>query len=71
MSCLSWNFRGLGNPQTKDKLVALETTKDPKIIFLMETKSEKFTLARIGRRIHFANLFFVPYVNTSGGLALF
>ena len=62
---------GLGNPQTEDELVALMTTKDPIIVFLMETKVEKFVLDRIGRRIHFANLFLVPRVNSSGGLALF
>ena len=71
MSCLSWNCRGLGNPQTEDELVALVTTKDPIIVFLMETKVEKFLLDRIGRRIHFANLFLVPRVNSGGGLALF
>ena len=47
------------------------TTKDPKIVFLMETKVEKFVLDRIGRRIHFANLFFFPRVNSGGGLVLF
>ena len=71
MSCLSWNCRGLGNPQTKDELVALLTTKDPIIVFLMETKVEKFVLDRIGRKIHFANPFLVPRVNSGGGLALF
>ena len=71
MSCLSSNCRGLGNPQTEDELVALVTTKDPKIVFLMETKVEKFSLEKIGRRIHFANLFFVSRVNSGGGLALF
>ena len=71
MSCLSWNCRGLGNPQTEDELVALVTTKDPIIVFLMETKVENFVLDRIGRRIHFVNLFLVPRVNSNGGLALF
>ena len=47
------------------------TTKDPKIVFLMETKVEKFVLDRNGRRIHFANLFFFPRVNSGGGLVLF
>ena len=64
---LSW----LGNPQIEDELVALVTTKDPKIVFLMETKAENFILDRIGRRIHFANLFFVLRINSGGGLALF
>ena len=37
----------------------------------METKADKPTLERVGRRIHFTNLFFVPCVNTGGGLALY
>ena len=37
----------------------------------METKADKPTLEKVGRRIHFTNLFFVPCVNTGGGLALY
>ena len=51
MNCLSWNCRGLGNPQTEDELVALVTAKDPKIVFLMETKAKKYILERVGSRI--------------------
>ena len=47
------------------------TTKDPKLVFLMETKVEKYILERVGRRIQFTNLFVVPRVNTGGGLALY
>ena len=71
MSCLSWNCRGLGNPQTEDELVALIRNKDPKLIFLMETKIEKSVLDRIGRQIQYANLFVVPRHNSRGGLALY
>ena len=71
MSCLSWNCRGLGNPQTVDEVVALVTTKDPKLVFLMETKANKPILERVGRWIQFTNLFFVPRINSSGGLALY
>ena len=71
MSCLSWNCRGLGNPQTEDELVALIRNKDPKLIFLMETKVEKSVLDRIGRKIQYANLFVVPRHNSGGGLALY
>jgi len=71
MSCLSWNFRGLGNPQTKDELVALVSNNGPKLVFLMETKVEKVILDRIGKKIHFANIFVVPRYNRGGGLALF
>ena len=37
----------------------------------METKADKPTLEKVGRRIHFTNLFFVPCVDTGGGLALY
>ena len=71
MSYLSRNCCGLGNPQTEDEVVALVTTKDPNLVFLMEAKADKPTLERVGKRIHFTNLFFVPRVNTGGGLALY
>ena len=47
------------------------TAKDPKLVFLMETKVEKYILERVGRRIQFTNLFVVPHVNIGGGLALY
>ena len=71
MSCLSWNCRELGNPQTKNKPIALVTNKDPKMIFLMETKVEKIVLERIGRKIQSPNLFVVPRVYTGSGLVLY
>ena len=71
MSCLSWKCRGLGNPQTEDELVAMVHNKDPKLVFLMETKVEKVFLERIGRKIQFSNLFVVPCHNIGGGLALY
>ena len=61
MSCLSWNCRGLGNPQTEDELVVLVRNKAPKLVFLMEIKVDKAYLERIGRKIQFANLFVVPH----------
>ena len=70
MSCLRWNCCGLGNPQTEEELATLVSKKDPKMVFLMETKVEKNTMERIGRKMQFANIFIVPHVNTGGGLAL-
>ena len=70
MSCLSWNCRRLGNPQTEEELVALISKKDPKIVFLMETKVEKITIERICRKLKFVNFFVIPMVNQGGGLAL-
>ena len=49
----------------------LVRNKDPKLVFLMETKVEKVVLDRIGRKIQFSNLFVVPRHNTGGGLALY
>ena len=46
------------------------SNKDPKMVFLMETKVEKTTLERIGRKMQFANIFVVPQVNIVDGLAL-
>ena len=46
MNCLSWNYHGLGNPQTEGKLAALIGKKDPKLIFLMETKVDRDGIAR-------------------------
>ena len=71
MSCISWNCHGLGNPQTVDEVVALVTTKDPKLVFLMETKADKPILEKVGRRIQFTTLFFVPCINLGRGLALY
>ena len=51
MSCLSWNCRGLGNPQIEEDLATLVSKKDPKMVFLMETKVEKNTMERIGRKM--------------------
>ena len=71
MSCLSWNCREPGNPQTEEELVTLVRNKGPMPIFLMETKVEKSVLVRIGRKMQYNNCFEVPRHNTGGGLALF
>ena len=63
MSCPSWNYHGLGNPQIEDELVAFVSNKGPKLVFLMETKVEKVILDHIGKKIQFANLFVVPHHN--------
>ena len=71
MSCLSWNCCGLGNPQIEDKVIVLVRIKDPKLVFLMETRVEKVILERIGHKIQFGNLFVVARHNIKGDLALF
>jgi len=38
MSILTWNYQGLGNPQTVKALKRAMKKKDPICVFLMETK---------------------------------
>lgn len=71
MSCLSWNYHRLGNPQTEDELIALVGNKDPKLVFLMEKKVDKVVLEQVGGKIQKSNIFVVPRHNIGGGLALF
>ena len=51
MSCLSWNCRGLGNPQIVEKLIALIGNKAPKLVFLMETKIDRDVIERVCYKI--------------------
>ena len=70
MSCLSWNCRELGNPQTEDELITLIGNKAPKMVFLMETKVDRDVIEKIRRNIQFADCHVVPCQNRGGGLAL-
>ena len=70
MSCLSWNCRGLGNPQTVDELVTLVGKKDPNVVFLMETKSMLKLLRKFVEKSSLLTSLFVPRPNQGGGLAL-
>ena len=67
---ISWNCRGLGNPRSVRALHDLVRCWNPKIVFLMETKSKKNRMERIKNRIGFANGLIVPSVGRSGGIAL-
>ena len=69
MNCLIWNYHRLGNPQTEGELVALIGKKDPKLVFLMETKVDRDGIARICRKLLNFNFFVVPRITRGGGLA--
>lgn len=45
--------------------------KDPNIVFLMETKSDRDWLEKVRDRCGFKQGLIVPSVGNSGGLALF
>jgi hypothetical protein len=70
MIVLSWNCRGLGNPQTVRDLRRMVKVKYPTVVFLMETKMRQGKMERIRCLLGFNNLFVVDSVGKSGGLAL-
>ena len=70
MNLLSWNCRGLGNFRTVNALKEIIKKEPPKIVFLMETKSNKEWMVMVRDKCEFKNGFFVDSNGASGGLAL-
>lgn len=48
----------------------ISESKDPKLVFLMETRKKNSYLERLRCRLKFNNLFIMPRRNRGGGLAL-
>jgi hypothetical protein len=71
MSILSWNCRGLGQPQTIQGLVRLIHTTSPKIVFLSETRQHRDRVSNIKGRLGMDNCLVVDGVGKGGGLALY
>ena len=70
MSCLSWNCRGMGNPQSVRALRNLVQQWNPNIVFLMETKIGVNRMEKVKEIIGLANGLIVPSEGKSGGIAL-
>jgi exonuclease III len=70
MIALSWNCRGLGNPQTVHELRRMVNEKKPNLVFLMETKLRQKKMEIVRIKLGFHNMFVVDCVGKSGGLAL-
>ena len=68
MSIIVWNYRGLGNLQTKKELELVIRAKDPSVLFIGETWADEARLKEIKRKIEFDNLFFVERNNRGGGV---
>ena len=66
----SWNCRGLGTPRSVRALHNMVRRWNPRIVFLLETKSKTRCIERIKNKIGFANGLIVPNSDKSGGLAL-
>ena len=70
MSCLFWNYRGLGDPFTVNELASLVRAKDPLVVFITETWTDEARLKDVKRKIQFDNMFVVPIANQGGGIVL-
>lgn len=70
MRLISWNCRGLGNLRSVRDLNYLVEVHKPSILFLMETKIQKYQMEMIRSRLGFKNLFSVEGVGKSGGLVV-
>ena len=70
MNLLSWNCWGLGNLRTVNALKEVIKKEAPKIVFLMETKSNKEWMVMVRDKCEFKNGFFVDSNGANRGLAL-
>ncbi|XP_062088814.1 uncharacterized protein LOC133795381 [Humulus lupulus] len=70
MSTISWNCRGLGNPQAQQFLEDICVQKKPKFLFLCETLCKKDVVDRVKTRLGFESCFSVDIQGRKGGLAL-
>ncbi|GMI97858.1 hypothetical protein HRI_003455100 [Hibiscus trionum] len=70
MKLLSWNVRGLGQPQTVGRLNQKLRDENPCIFFLIETKLTAGRMAKVRKRCGFPNGIDVDAVGRSGGLSM-
>lgn len=70
MILLCWNCHGLGNRRAIRSLAELVRTKDPKVLFLSETKLGRVAAERLCVRLGYANCLVVDRVGLGGGLML-
>ena len=71
MSCLVWNYKGLGNHLAVQELVKVVQAKAPSVVFLAETLADEARLDYVKDHIQFDKKFFVQRVNNGGGLVLY
>ena len=71
MSCLVWNYKGLGNHLALRELVKVVQAKAPSVVFLAETLADEASLDYVKDHIQFDKKFFVQRVNNGGGLVLY
>ncbi|XP_019155241.1 PREDICTED: uncharacterized protein LOC109152119 [Ipomoea nil] len=70
MSTLSWNCRGLGNPQTVREVVNLVSKKKPEFVFLLDTKVDRSHVERLRVKLGWEGCFCVDSLGLKGDLCL-
>lgn len=71
MSCVIWNYRGLGNQLAIQELMEMVQTKARIVVFLAKILADKARLDYVKDWIQFDKKFLVKRVNKGGGLVLF
>ncbi|XP_042952137.1 uncharacterized protein LOC122289225 [Carya illinoinensis] len=70
MNLLSWNCRGLGNPQAVRILNMIIKEKFPSLVFLVETKCSRSRIESVKHLTKFDYCLAVDSMGSSGGLAM-
>lgn len=71
MNLLVWNCHGLGNLRTKDQLAELVWAKNPSVVSLAKTWTDRDRLVQVQRQIDFKNMLEVTQRNKARGLVIF
>ena len=71
MSCIVWNYRGLGNQLAVQELVELVQAKALIVVFLAETLADEARLDYVKERIRFDHKHVDPRITRGGALVLF
>ena len=71
MSTISWNCRGLGNPQTVRELRKIVKQEGPALLCVMETKIKGKRVEDLKFSLGFLGCFAIDSDGLSGGIGLF
>ncbi|KAL8138861.1 hypothetical protein V2J09_004862 [Rumex salicifolius] len=70
MNAISYNCRGLVKARAVSRLTNLVRKEALKVLFLMETKSDRRKMEAMRLKLGFVGVFIVDYIGRSGGLSL-
>ena len=70
MNALSWNYWGIGKPQTVRALHDMVQRYNPNLVFLIEMKVGTRRMVKVKEKIGLPNGLIIPSEGRSGGMAL-